>query len=96
MSHTKKVIQARRTYTSDEHISVAYFEEWVILSDVNIHLAALADDTKAYAKARSSSVNYLIAENECMAKELEVDRQREEQSIGTTRAKMKKAILLEV
>jgi len=39
--------------------------------DVRRHPTALADATKAYAKATKSSVRLLIDENECMAKELQ-------------------------
>jgi len=40
------------------------------MSDVHKHLATLADATRAYAKATSSSVCFLIAENVRMDKEL--------------------------
>jgi len=62
------------------------------VSDVRRHIDALGDDTKAYAKSMSSSVNFLIEENERMNRELQAARQREEKSIGSTRVEMKKAI----
>lgn len=56
----------------------------------------MVDATKAYVEATSLSVKFLIAKNKCMAKELEVARQREEQSIGSSRAEMKMAIVADV
>lgn len=38
--------------------------------DVRKHTKALADATRVYAESTSSSVRFLIAENERMAKEL--------------------------
>ncbi len=58
--------------TLDDKTSPMWFEEWVIVSDVRKHPYALVDATKAYAKATNSSVRFLIAENERMAKELQV------------------------
>lgn len=58
--------------TTDVCISLVQFEERVIVSDVHKHPTALADATKAYAEATSSSVIFLIVENEHMAKELQV------------------------
>lgn len=60
------------------------------------HPVALANATKAYAEATSSSVKLLIAENKRTTKELQAARQGEEQSTTSTRAKMKKAILVKV
>lgn len=65
------------------------FEEWVIMSDVHIHLAALADATKVYVEATNSSVR-LIVENERMAKELQMEKQREEQIRAATREELRK------
>ena len=71
-------------------------EEPVIMSYVWRHPVTLDDATKAYAEAMSLSVKFLIAENERMSKELKAIRQIEEQSIGSTIAEMKMAILGEV
>ena len=65
-----KVVQARRAHAPDEHASPAHFEERVIVSDVRIHPTALVDTTKAYIEATSSSVKFLIAKNDRMAKEM--------------------------
>ena len=89
-------MQSRKVPTLDVHISLAQFEERVIVSDVHKHIAALADATRAYAEATSSSVRFWIPENECMAKELQAVMQREEKSTGFSRAEMNKSILAEV
>ena len=47
----------------------------MIVSDVHKHPTALADATRAYVEATSSSVRFLIAENERMAKELQTTKQ---------------------
>ena len=65
-----RVVQSHRVPTPYVHVSPAYFEEQVIMPNVHRHLATLANGTKAYVKATSSSVRFLIAENEHMAKEL--------------------------
>ncbi len=59
----------------DVHTSPVQFEERVIVSNMCKHPAALVDATKAYALATSSSVRFLIAENERMAKELQTAKQ---------------------
>jgi len=56
--------------TPDDHTSSAQVEERVIVSDVHKHPAALDDATRVYAEATSSTVHFLIAENERMTKEL--------------------------
>lgn len=73
-----KFVQACRAHTPDEHASPAYLEERVIVSDVQKHPVASVDATNAYAKSTNSCVRLLIAENECMAKELQATKQREE------------------
>jgi len=65
-------VQSRRVSTPDVHVSPVQSEERVIMSDVHRHPAMLTDATKSYAKATSSTVRFLIAENERMAKELQV------------------------
>ena len=57
--------------TPDVHASPTRFRERVIVSNVHKHPAVMADATKAYAEATSSSVIFLIAENERMPKELQ-------------------------
>lgn len=68
----------------------------MIVSNVCKHLATLDDATKAYAKATSSSVRFLIAENECMAKELQAANQREEKALASARVEWRKEILYEI
>lgn len=80
-------------HTLDEHASPMHLEERVIVSDVQRHRAALADAKKAYAKNMSSSVRFLIVENEHTSKLLQETKKREEQSTGSNRAKMNMAIL---
>ena len=57
------------------------------------HPTALANATRAYAEATISSVLFLIAENEKMAKELQTTKQGGELVIASTREELKKAIL---
>jgi len=68
----------------------------VIVLDVQRHPGALGDATKDYVEAMSSSVRFLVAENEHMTKELQATKQREEQSIGSAKSKMNMAILSKV
>ena len=60
------------------------------------HLAALADATRVYVEATNSSVHFLIAENEWMAKELQMAKQGGELVIASARAELKKEILDEI
>ena len=68
----------------------------MIVTDVHKHPAALVDATRVYAEATSSSVRFLIAENERMAKELEVAKQGGDLVTMSAQAKLKKAMLDEV
>ena len=81
-----RVVQARRVHTPDEHASPTHVEEWVIVLDVRRHPTALIDATKSYSKTTSSSVKFLMKENERMVKELQATRQRDEQSTRSARA----------
>ena len=65
-----RVVQSHRVLTPDDHTSPVQVEERVILFDVQKHPAALANATRVYVEANSSSVHFLIVENERMAKEL--------------------------
>jgi len=60
------------------------------------HPTALADATRAYAKATILSVRFLIAENERMAKELQAAKQGRELVTASAREDLKKAMLDEV
>jgi len=64
--------------------------------DVHKHPAVLADAIKVYDEATSSSVCFLISENEWMAKELQVAKQGGGLVTMSTQAQLKKAILNEV
>lgn len=66
------------------------------MTDVHKHLAALANATRVYAKATSSSVHFLIAENDRMKKELQKSKQGGDLVTVSTQAKLKKALLDEV
>jgi len=63
---------------------------------VRKHPAAFYDTTRVYAKATSSSVHFLIAENERMAKELQVAKQGGDLVTISARAEVKKEILDEL
>ena len=54
------------------------------MNDVRKHPAVLADATRVYAKSISSSVQFLIAESEQMAKELQKNKQGGELVIAST------------
>lgn len=64
--------------------------------DVCKHLAALVDATRAYAEATSSSVRFLIDENERMAKVLQMDKKGGELVTTSAQEELKKTILDEV
>lgn len=68
----------------------------MIIAVVNNHPAALDNATRAYAEATSSSVRFLIEENERMAKELQMTNQGGELVTSSTRAELKKVIVDEV
>jgi len=72
------------------------YEEWVIMSDVRKHPTTLADATRAYVEATSSSVHFLIAENKWMAKELQMAKKGGELITMSAWVELKKAILDEV
>jgi len=73
-----KVVQSRKVPTLDVHVSPVQIGERVFVFNVCRHLPALAEDTKAYTEATNSSVRFLIAENERMAKELQATKQGKE------------------
>lgn len=60
--------------TSDDHTSPTQVEEWVIMSDIRKHPTTLDNASIVYAKDTSSSIRFLIAEKEQMAKELQTAR----------------------
>lgn len=66
------------------------------MPDVHKHPTALADATRVYAEANSSSVHFLIAKNERMAKEIQTTKKGGELVIASARAELKKGILDEV
>jgi len=61
-----------------------------------MHPIDLVDATRAYAKATSSSVRFLIVENKQMAKKLQTTKQGGELVTASAQAKLKKEILYEV
>ena len=66
------------------------------MTDVHKHLTALADATSMYSKATSSSVRFLIAEKERMAKELQTTKKGGDLVTISARVELKKSILDEV
>lgn len=60
------------------------------MSDLSKHAATLDDASKAYAEATHSSVRFLIVENECMAKVLQMAKKGEEQDTTSTIIELKK------
>ncbi len=57
------------------------------------HPTTLVDATRAYAEANSSSVRFLIAKNERMAKDLQTAKQGGELVTASARVELKKEIL---
>ena len=70
-----RVVQCLRVLTPEDQTSPAQFEEQVIVTNMHKHPATLADATRVYVKDTSSSVRFLITENEKMAKELQKAKQ---------------------
>lgn len=68
----------------------------MITNDMCKHPTALADATKVYAEATSSSVRFLIVENERMEKELKTTKQGGDLVTMSTQVELKKAILDEL
>lgn len=68
----------------------------MIVSDMHKYPTILADATRVYAKATSSSVHFLIVENEKMDKELRTAKQGGELVTVSTRTELKKEIIDEV
>jgi len=66
----RRVVKSCKVSTPDEHTSPVPFEERVIVFDMHKHPSVLANATRPYAEATSSSVRFLIPENEKMAKDL--------------------------
>ena len=92
----QRIVQAWRKKLSDDHASPAHMEKMVIVSYVRRHPVALADASKAYEEATSSTVKFLLAENARMEKDLQEAMQRTEQSVGSVMEEMRKVILAEV
>ena len=86
-----RVVQSQRVPTLEEKTSLVQFEEKVIVTAVHKHPVALANATRVYAKATSSSVHFLIAENERMKKELQMTKQGGDLVTMSPRAGLKKA-----
>ena len=65
-------MQSSRVSAPEDQTYPLQVEKRVIVSDVRKQLAILADATRVYAEATSSSVHFLIAKNEQMEKELQM------------------------
>lgn len=91
-----RVVQSRRVSTLEDHTYPVWYEEQVLVFVVHKHPTALANATRAYTEATSSSVCFLIAENERMAKELQTAKQGGELVTVSAQAELKKVILDEV
>lgn len=68
----------------------------MVVTDVCKHLAVLADETRVYAEATSSSICFLIADNERMAEELQMTKKEGDLVTMSAWAELKKEILDEV
>lgn len=73
-----RFVQSCTVSIVEDHTSPAQVEERVIVTDVRKHPAVVADVTRVYAKSTSSSVRFLIVENERMEKELQTAKQGRE------------------
>jgi len=56
----------------------------------------MAEASKAYSKATSSTVKFLIAENDRMVKNLQEAKKIVEKSTGSTMTEMKRAIVVKI
>lgn len=54
----------------DDHASLEHMEERVMVSDVSKHPVTMANASKAYTESTSSSVKFLLAENDQLENEL--------------------------
>lgn len=63
-----RVVQYHRVPTSEDQTSPATVEERVNMTDVHKHPVAFSNATRVYVEATSSSVHFLIVENDRMAK----------------------------
>jgi len=86
-----KIVYAWRNHLPDDHASPA-FEERVIVLDVRRHLATMVDASKAYVEAMSSTINFLLEENDRMEKDLQEVSQRIEQFVGYAKEEIRKEI----
>ena len=68
----------------------------MIVSGMLKHPTTLANATRVYVEATSSSILFLIAENERIVKEVQMSRRGGELVTSSTQAKLKKVILDEV
>lgn len=59
-----------RKHLTDDHASPTHIEERVIVADVRRHPTTIDNASKDYAKAISSTIKFLVEENDQMEKEL--------------------------
>ena len=67
-------VEAQRKHFRDDHTSPEFMKERVIVSDVRKRPSTMTNATMAYARATSSNVKFLLAENKQMAKNLQATR----------------------
>lgn len=59
-----RVVQSQKVLNLEDQTSLVQVEEQVIVTDVHKHTTALVDATSVYVEATSSSIHFLIADNE--------------------------------
>lgn len=72
------IVQIQRNNFPDDHTSLAFIMEWVIMSETRKHPASLVEDILAYARETSSNVKYLMFENEQLEKNMHVAKKEAE------------------
>ena len=70
------IVHAWRDNFPNDHASSTFMKERVIVLDVRMNLVTIVDATLAYARAMSSNVKFLLAENEKIAKNLQVAKKK--------------------
>lgn len=94
----KNIVQAQRKHFLDDHISLEFMKEMVIVSNTRKHLATFPDAILAYTGVTTSNVKFLLAKDEQLENNLQPTRQEveqlREQSTIFGMEEMRKAILV--
>lgn len=75
----KRIVQARRKHFPDDHASLAFTRERVIVAGTSKNPNAIAEANSAFAGATRSNSHYLMAKNKQLAQNLQGAQQEIEQ-----------------